>query len=236
VIPLTFIIFFIRYWRESRKKPLEYWERPMMVAIVGFFLFLSSAPAPSVARMAAISLPAFILLGWWLDSPRKLARIFVVVLTVGTPLEAVHLVARGRPTAVGILETPQGKLASVDRDRFNELTWIQQHTQPLDYLYAPTDRSLYFYLNLRNPTPQSIISNTGYTTPQQVAEAIRGLEQHQARYILWSSGDMDLLPAWENPSDGHLGPLRNYLHSNYKLVKTFPNDFEIWEKQAEQVR
>ena len=69
-------------------KPLEYWERPMLVAIVGFFMLLSIAPAPDFVRMAASVLPALILLGWLLDSPRKLARALVVALTLGTLLVA----------------------------------------------------------------------------------------------------------------------------------------------------
>ena len=94
VIPLAYILFFARYWRESRKKPMEYWERPMLVAIVGFLMLLSAAPAPDWVRMAAVSLPALILLGWFLESPRKLARTLAVVLAVGTLLVALHAIAR----------------------------------------------------------------------------------------------------------------------------------------------
>ena len=49
----------------------------MLVAMVGFFMLLSIAPAPDLFRMAASVLPALILLGWLIDSPRKLARALV---------------------------------------------------------------------------------------------------------------------------------------------------------------
>lgn len=236
MIPLVYILFFARYWREYRKKPLEYWERPMLVAIVGFFLLLSVARAPDWVRMAAVSLPALILLGWLLDSPRKLARTLVLVLTAGALLVALRAVARQRPIPVGILVTPQGKLAFTGQIPFQVTTWIQQHTRSLDYFYDPMDPELSFVLNLRNPTPLTLTVNSGYMTQEQVTEVIRGLEQHQVHYILWVPDGLDKLPGWENPSDDHLGPLRDFIHGHYTRVKVFPGADEIWEKQAEQGR
>ena len=93
-----------------------------------------------------------------------------------------------------------------------------------------------FVLNLRNPTPLSLTMNNGYTTQEQVTEVIRGLEQHRVRYILWPPGGLDKLPGWENPSDDHLGPLRDYIHGHYTRVTVFPDADEIWERQAEQDR
>ena len=232
-IPFVFILFFARYWRESSRKPLEYWERPMLVAIVGFFMLLSIAPAPDYPRMTASALPALILLGWFLDSPRKLARALVVALSVGTLLMALFEVARERPHPMDILTTPQGKFAFIDRIHYQEYIWIQQHTRPSEYFYQAAYSDVYFYLNLHNPTPLSKIASNGYTTQGQVAEVIQGLEKHQVRYILCGAcaDARDRLPNWENSSDDHLGPLRDYIHSNYRLVKVFPDTAEIWEKK-----
>jgi hypothetical protein len=233
VIPVIFILFFVRYLRESRRTPLDYWQRPMLVAIVGFFMLLSIAPAPDGARIAVSALPALILLIWLLDSPNKLARALVVVLTVGTVFSAFYSVAVHRPHPVGILAAPHGRLAFTDATLYQEDLWIQQHTHPSEYFYEPLSQDAYFYLDLRNPTPLSAIQNNGYTPPEQVAEVIRGLEQHQVRYILWSPQALDTLPSWENPSDAHLGPLRDYVHSDYTVVKVFPNADEIWERKTE---
>ena len=76
-----------------------------------------------------------------------------------------------------------------------------------------------------------VIENGGYTTPEQVAEVIRGLEQHQVRYILWRPDYLGILPESENPSDDYLRPLQSYIHSHYSLVKVFSNSAEIWEKK-----
>jgi hypothetical protein len=87
-IPIVYILFFARYWREHSRKPVGDWERPMLVAIVGFFMFFSIAPAPDYVRMMASMLPPLILLTWLLDSPKRLARVCVVALVVGTLLIA----------------------------------------------------------------------------------------------------------------------------------------------------
>ena len=234
ITPLIFILFFARYWRESRRKPLEYWERPMLMAIVGSFILLSIAPAPDSPRIAVSALPALILLGWLLDSPRKIARAFVVVFTLGTLLTALYSVAARRPSPVGILEAPHGEVAFTDSTLYQEDIWIQQHTHPSEYFYEPLSQDAYFYLDLRNPTPLSSIENDGYNPPEQVAEAIRGLKQHQVRYILWSPQALDIPETSEHYPKDYLGPLRDYLHSNYTLVKVFSNGDGIWEKTAAQ--
>ena len=230
VVPFTYILFLVRYWRESGKKSLEYWERPMLLAIVGSFMLLSVAPAPGIHRMAQIVFPGVILVGWFIDSPRQLARALASVLVVGVLLVAPHAVASAQSAPKRILKTPHGKLAVMNPRAFEEYTWIQQHTRPSEYFFDAWYPEVYFYLHLRNPTPLPYISNTGYTTRQQVAEVMQGLEQHDVRYILWP-GFLDTIPAWEDRSDDHLGPLRNYLQTHYRRVKGFKETDEIWERR-----
>jgi len=127
--------------------------------------------------------------------------------------------------------TPQGRLALTDADEYEEDMWIQKHTRPMEYFYEAAYPDLYYTFDLRNPTPIPRLVNNGYTTPEQVAEVIQGLEQHQVRYILWSP-DLDVLPTWENPSDAPLGPLRYYIRSHYRVVKASPGDDTIWERRG----
>ena len=117
-----------------------------------------------------------------------------VAITAATLLIAFYSVAARRPHPVGILATPHGELAFTDPNLYQEDIWIQQHTHPSEYFYEPLSQDAYFYLDLRNPTPLSSIENNGYTTPGQLAEVIRGLEQHQVRYILWNPQALDRLP------------------------------------------
>jgi hypothetical protein len=234
VIPGIYILFFARYWRESEKRPMEFWERPMLLAMVGSSLLLGIAPAPTPFRLAASALPGIILLVWFIDSPRKLARVIAGLFAVGAVLVALNAVARERPVPdpKWILTTPQGKLAVGDQVSYEEYTWIQEHTRPLEYFFEAADTAgdMYFYLNLRNPIPLPFVTNYGFTTREQVTEAIRGLEQHQVRYIVWRAPERDTIPARGNPSDGTLGPLWDYVHNNYRRVRIFGKVDAVWER------
>lgn len=233
--PGIYVLLFIRYWREKGRITLEYWERPMLVGIVGFFTFLSIAPAPEIPRMAFTSLPALILLGWVLDSPHKAARVSLVIFTMCAAVLAIHALARKRPVAVATLTTPQGKLAFTDETLFQEYVWIQEHTRPGDYFFGNDAYSSpqYYYLNLRYPTPLPFVEPNGYTTSEQVVEVIAGLEQHPTQYIFWDTSGMDDIPKWQNPADDHLGPLRSYMRNHYKVVGVFAGTDEIWEKNGD---
>ena len=98
--PFMLILFFARYWLESGKKPTEFWERPMLVAIVGSFVLLSIAPSPSGMRMATSLLPGIILLVWFIDSPRMLARALAAAMALLALLVALHGVVRRRPIPI----------------------------------------------------------------------------------------------------------------------------------------
>ena len=232
VIPSTYILFFARYRRECGKGPMEFWERPMLLAVVGTFMLLGVAPAPSFPRMATSALPGFILLGWFTDPQRKLGRSLAGVLTVGILLVVPYGVARSQSIKVSIFATPQGKLAEREGDQgaYEEYTWVQHHTRPSEYLYEPGDADMYFSLSLRNPTPLPFVTNNGYTTPEQVMDVIRGLQQHPVHYIVWSHQWLEVIPDWEEPSDDHLGPLRDYIQRHYHVVKVFTNSDKIWER------
>lgn len=232
-VPLLFILFFVGYWRESRKKPPTYWQRPMLVALAGLFMLLSIAPAPNMNRMSASSLPALILLGWMLDSPRRLARAMAAAISVAVLLAAAYSVTANRPRPIGIVATPHGRIAFTDETSYEEAAWIQQHTHAGEYFYEARFPELGFYLDLRNPTPLPRMVNNGYTTTQQVADVIRGLDQHGPRYILWTRGDLDSIPSWEDPSDAHLKPLLDYLVRHYERVHMFSDADEIWEKKTD---
>jgi hypothetical protein len=230
VLPSVPLIFVVRYWRRSDQKPLEFWRRPMLVAIVGLSMLASVAPSPSPPRMASSAMPGLILLGWLLDSPRQLARGIAAVLAVGILLGVPYSAFRAQKAPKTIVTDPLGEFASASPGEAEEYRWIVQHTRPGEFFFAALDPNVYFYLGLRNPSPLPFLTNNGYTTTQQVAEVIRGLEQHQPQYIFWPHQDREGIPAWENPSDDHLGPLRDYRRVHYRVVKTFDNYDEIWER------
>ena len=211
----------------------------MLVAIVGFFMLLSIAPAPGDVRMAASMLPALILLVWFLDSPRSVARRIAAVIGLGTLVVTTHSVGANRPHPVGILSTPHGNVAFIDPVLYQEDSWIQQHTHPSDYFYESLWQDAYFYFDLRNPTPLSVVKQGGYTTPQQVAEVIQGIGKHQVRYLLCGDwvNDPGGIDEPRTLSDDFLGPLRDYIIVITKWInssrmapksgKLIQNDFAV---------
>jgi hypothetical protein len=233
--PLICSVVLARYFWKSGKNSWDDWAGPVLVATVGMFLFLSMAPAPAAYRVLVTSLPAFILLGWLIDAPGKLPRAILVFCSVGVFAAVTFSVLRSRPSENGVLTDAQAKIGFSDNDEvLTEYEWVQQHTRPGDFFYEAGFSDIYFYLNLRNPTPLPRITNNGYTTTQQVQDVIAGLERHQTRYIAWDTTYLDSLPDWENPSDAHLQPLRDYIRAHYEVVKVFsdPGD-EIWERRPD---
>jgi hypothetical protein len=234
--PCICILVLARYLWGVGKKSWDDWDRPVLVAIVGLFLFLSIAPAPAPPRTVPGLLPAFILLGWLLDSPGKVQRAFAALCGVGILAVATFSVIWSRPNEIGILTTAQGQIGSSENggSLFPDYEWVQQHTQPGEFFYEALFPDINFYLNLRNPTTLPRVMSSGYTTSQQVEDVIEGLERHQTRYISWNTIYLDRIPEWENPSDDHLQPLRDYIRKHYELVKVLnePGD-EIWERRTE---
>jgi hypothetical protein len=230
ILTSTPIMVFVRYAREARERPPAFWECPMLLAIVAVFMLVSVSPSPAANRMIANSMPGLILLGWLLDSPGKLARAIAALLAAGILFGVPYSAFRAEKAPKTIVTSPLGEFACALPSEAEEYRWIVQHTRPTDFFFAALDPKVYFYLGLRNPSPLPFLTNNGYTTTQQVAEVIRGLEQHRPRYIFWTHRDREGIPAWENPADDHLGPVRDYKRAHYRLVKTFGDEDEIWER------
>ncbi|MEJ2009800.1 MAG: hypothetical protein P8Z30_16875 [Acidobacteriota bacterium] len=65
LIPLIYILFFVRYWDEKEDFPDEPWERVMLLLFVGLALFLGVIKAPTWVRLCTISPPAIIVFVWY---------------------------------------------------------------------------------------------------------------------------------------------------------------------------
>ncbi len=230
LVPLIYLLFFIRYWRRSQHRSEQPWDRLMLLAIVGLFLFLSVAPAPAVHRICAGALPAFVILGWFLDTPHRLDRALTRLLWVGTISAAILLVAVRQSHWRAVLETPNGRLAMLHPEIYEQSHWVRQHTRPGEYFFEASTAHSYFWLDLRNPTPVPFVNNTEYSRPEQVAAVVQSLETHRVRYVLWSPEDLDEYAPWSGPAGDHLGPLRSYLYTHYHLARTFANGKQIWQR------
>ena len=88
------------------------------------------------------------------------------------------------------------------------------------------DQLVCFALGLRDPAEIDFITPTDYTRPEQVANVMHALERERVRYVLWYVG-LDSPPA---DAQDHLAPLRAYLFSRYRMVKTFGDGDQVWER------
>jgi len=229
LVPLVYILFFARYWREAKAHPEEPWERLMLVSLTGLSWFASVAYSAGVTRLYPVSLPALILVGWFLKSPfqtekvlRRAAWTTTLILGFMRPLIA--------QTAWNAnLDLPTGRTAFPGNPVLYEKSrWVAERTQPGDYFFD--EPTICFALRLRDPSRVPFLRPTDYTRPEEVEDAIRALEQHRVRFVSWYAGlDDDIT----DPAGDHLGPLRVYLREHYHVAVSFSNSDQIWERNKD---
>ncbi len=231
VLPIVYLRFFIRYRREAHTRPLEPWDRLMLLNIMGLFLLLGIAPAPSWFRLCAVSLPALILLAWLVSLPGKfrqaLARslwVAALMLTIAEPWRSQH---HWR----AYLDLPTGRTAFLNPLLHDSYKWVSDHTRPSEFFFEGVWADFYFALDLRNPAEVPSVRANDFTRPEQVQNLVQALEKYRVRFVLWSLG-LDTVGKHYYPPGDHLGPLRAYLRDRYRVVKTFPNAEQVWERKV----
>jgi hypothetical protein len=224
LIPLVYILFFVRYWRERRLRPQEPWERLMLINITGLCLFLTIAAAPAWNRLYTVSLPALIMLVWFLNSSFRLEQTLLRILWV-----TVFVLAIARPIVTqtrwkAFLDLPTGRTAFFERGPYEEAKWVLERTHPSDYFFG--DQLIGFELKLRNPSRVAFLTSYDSTRPEEVQDVAQGLEEHQVRFVSWDSGLDNSFGAEGN----HLAPLRRYLQGHYHVAEHFANGHAILER------
>src|ERR1700733_9101267 len=228
IVPMVYLLFFVRYWRDSRRQVAVPWERLMLVNITGLSMFLMVASAAAYNRLYTVALPALILLVWFLDSPFKLERALLRCLWVLVALLAVVKPVVTQMRWKAVLDLPTGRTAFFSPVFYEKTKWLLQRTRPSDYFFG--DQFVGFALKLRNPGRIAFVTSSDYTRPEEVSDLLQGLERHQVRFVSWY-GDLDNVPT--APRGDHLGPLRRYLREHYRVAETFSNGDEIWERKPE---
>jgi hypothetical protein len=223
LLPLVYVVFFVRYHRSSRQSSGEPWDRLMLINLVGLVSFLSIAAAPTWARLYYVSLPALILFVWVLQSEGKAGRFLSSALYVVTLMLMAIFPIEKQLHERSFLDLPSGHMAFLNRDAHDRYGWAASQTHPSDFFFGGLYPDFYFLLDLRNPGPVPFVTPYEYTRPSEVQAVVDGLEKHQVKIVLWTS----LLDMRENPRGDHLGPLRAYIRSHYHVAKDLP-EFEVW--------
>ena len=234
LLPLIYVLFLIYYHRKSKAEatPPASWDTLILLAVFALASFLAVALAPSYRRLCSVSLPAFILLIWFLDAPgrfRKGCRQALWVVALGWLFFAPVIVqTHGRR----FLDLPTGRWAFLDPKVSAEYRWVRERTRPGEFFFG--NQAMCFALGLKDPAGVDFVTADAYTRPEQVQGLVQALERSQTQYVLWYAG----LP-FSNPAHrtgDPLDPFRLYLRGRYRLASTFDNGDVIFERNSEPAR
>ena len=206
----------------------------LLINFVGIALFAAVAQAASYARMGMIAPPAAIVCVWLVSGMSVPSRWIRRALWATALLFLVLLPLQLQRHWRGYLDLPTGRTAFLSQDELERLQWFAGHTRAGESFIGPPAYT--FALALDNPTTVDYLTDTEYTTKDQVAIAIQNAEMQQTPMIVLA----DFAPATQNfathPGHGNLAPFVDYVHTNYHLTKVFKvneswND-DIWERNG----
>jgi hypothetical protein len=226
LLPLIYILFFVRYRHEARLKPDVPWERLMLVNVTGLSMLLTVASAAAYNRLYTVVLPGLILLVWFLDTELKVERVLLRGVWGMVLLLAVVKPAITQTRWRRVLNLPTGRAVFFTPAAYDKTAWLLERTRPSEYFFG--DQFDGFVLRLRDPGPVAFVRPTGYTRPEEVRALVQGLEEHQVEFVSWYAGlDDEVVDSMGD----NLGPLREELRKHYRVAATFANDDKIWERR-----
>jgi hypothetical protein len=223
ILTLVRVIFVEKSWASNRRLPV------VLITLLGLAEFVTIAPAPGLVRLPYGSVYAFVLLTWYLSS-NVISRSSLQAFAVGMILFMAYFC---RPSPYTVLNLPSGRVAFHGSDAapnrsVTTFAWLAAHTKPGDFVYEPSWWKLYFLLHVQNPSPVFFLANDKSATPDKVVRSIAGLQSHPVRFILW---DPVLDASYGDLSSDYLGPLRDYRTREYRMVRSFPDSLQLWEKR-----
>jgi hypothetical protein len=225
IVPLIYILILVRYSRGAFRNDSVMRSRVLLISLLGLFLFLGVASTPTWSRLYYISFPAIVLFSWWLNGAGKIGRRLLTGLYAATILLMIGLPIATQIRTHYFLDLPGGRTAFPNPAQFGRYRWVAEHTRPGDYFFGGFYPDFYFLLGLNNPATVPFVTPDDYTRPQDVADAIEGLEIRPVGLVVWQAA-LDLPPT---PSTDHLAPLRTYIHQHYRVVKSF-SEYEAWAR------
>jgi hypothetical protein len=209
---------------NSKPEILLYW-------FCGWAMWISEIHRRDMAHLAAGCPLLVILCVHFLGEYRgKAADLVMQLFAVSAGVLAtinlfMALVAHSVPTRVGSVALFKPSPA---------LTFLDSHVAPGTEIFVyPTFPMYYFLSDTRNPTRYSLLLYN-YNTSSQFHDAIRALDQHKVRYVVWDTTfDTTAAPYFSEsanrPAEGLL--MEPYLESHYRIMKDL-NGVRIMERKA----
>lgn len=227
LVPFGYLWCLFRLFREKDMIDHKTRDAMLLINFVGLALFAAVVQAPSYNRMVMIAPPAAIVCVWFFRGSTTTDRVARRILWATGLLFLVVLPIQSQRHWHGYLDLPTGRTAFFDRAEFEQFQWFAQHTHPGEsYIGIP----LYaFTLSLDNATTVDYLTDTEYTTKDQVAAAIRGAEMHHTPMIAEFNFEPGSQRYATHPGHSNLEPFQAYVHAHYRLTKVFSN-IEVWER------
>ena len=228
IVPLVYIVFLLimrRRWRKDRTFP---GDQLLLITVTGIAMFFAIAQSPSVKRLSTVSPPAMILLAWLLNKPTRVFAVVRMTLATAAAALAVAAAVQNQVRPKTCLDLPAGRMAFVDSTVIEEYRWVLTHTHPAQFFWGMPP--LYVPFHLQNPAAIESLDTSEYTRPEDIAEVLRALQQHQVPIIILPSESR--YPLTVNSPSNHAMAFVTYLHANYQLSRTFATGDELWEKVA----
>ena len=232
LIPLIYILFFVRFQDEKESRPALPWDRLVLIAIMGLMLFLGVAAAPSWMRLCFVAPPGLILFVWFANSPGRFLWTRTVALWLVVIVLAIGECGERWMGWQQVVQLPVGRVAVYNPGQYQMIRFLLKNTRPGDYFFG--NDMFNYLLDLRDPSPIPYVTPSDYTRPGQIQQTIQDLKKYHVKYIYWSS-NFDLPPATGHGAN-NVAPLRAYLLSHYRLVKSFEGDDcarSFWEKVSD---
>ena len=206
----------------------------LLYTLCGWAMLLSEIHRKEVGHLTSGSplllIVFFFLVMQYKEKAADIVMQLVGICSVALAIFNLMLVLAARPlhTRVGTVWTYKNWPA---------LQYLEKHTHPGEYVfcfqYCP---SYYFLDEARDPTRYSLLTYN-YNTEAQFREAIRDIQKHKVKYVLWQTGPAieevyRLLPgADKTPPYGFI--VDDYLRRHYHEVKAFSDGMQVWERNGD---
>lgn len=208
----------------------EQWGDLLLIALTGAGMLLAVAPAPSLLRLSSASPPGLILFAWLLERAGKSARLPRFALAAVATAIAILVPLQHQFRWHKALHLPGGNIAFFDGAQFDEYRWLVSRTRPGEYLFGAP--AMHVALHTVNPAAVALFDTSDYTRPEQVTAGVQAFaEAHTSLIILKQSFARPTLSATD-----HTQPLRDFLGTNYSIVKTFATGDAVWQATDQSQR
>ena len=225
LVPFAYPFCLLRLFRQKNNMDPGLWRGLLLLSFVGIALFAAVMTGPTYHRLSMVAPPAIILCVWFFSGTTIVDRVARGLLWAIAIALVLYFPVRRQLQWKAYLNLPTGRAAFIDPKRYELVKWFAGHTYAGENFF--TEPQISFALALNNPTRLDCVTPDEFTRPEQVDSLIRALDAHSTPLIF-------LYPElYTLPQHGdNLGPFRQYVYTNYHLVKTSPAG-QVWERTQE---